>query len=400
MAPLLTEEESALDPYATLEISTDATEKDIKKAFRQRSLKCHPDRNPTPEAAILFRQISLSLEILIDPSKRSYVDNKLESDRRKREQYAASGAKRKAMIDALTAREDEAKKAKVDQVKRRQQQAEEEAIKDAGRKILEEAQKRAMAASVSVSASASNGAAAAGGGEGGASSSNGGSKSTTTTTNGQPSITSVDLTLILTFPSSSTSTLSSSSTELQQTLRGKYGPISHLVLTDPSTTTTANNTTDKKKKKGKGRRAVVEFDRGNWGGCWACWKDHENNKGLEEGMKVRWAGGAVPQWVEWASRQPTSNPTTTKTETNGHANGSTSTPNAAFGSAPSFDSAPDLGGANGNGTTMAELLAQHSKTKETKAKNEEYESMTLLRMRQLERQRLEEQIRREEEGDD
>ena len=49
--------------------------------------------------AIMFRQISLSLEILIDAAKRSFLDNRLDSERRRKEQYAASNKKRKDMID-------------------------------------------------------------------------------------------------------------------------------------------------------------------------------------------------------------------------------------------------------------------------------------------------------------
>ena len=57
-------------------------------------------------------------------------------------------------IQALVAREEEAKKQKVEQVKRWQQQvqADEEAIKDAGRRMLEEAQKRAAAIAAAATA--------------------------------------------------------------------------------------------------------------------------------------------------------------------------------------------------------------------------------------------------------
>jgi DnaJ-class molecular chaperone len=41
------------DPYELLGISSDATIEVINKAFRQRSLKVHPDRNPdNPEAGM------------------------------------------------------------------------------------------------------------------------------------------------------------------------------------------------------------------------------------------------------------------------------------------------------------------------------------------------------------
>lgn len=44
MAPLLNEEEAALDPYLVLQVAVEADEKMIKKAYRQMSLKYHPDK--------------------------------------------------------------------------------------------------------------------------------------------------------------------------------------------------------------------------------------------------------------------------------------------------------------------------------------------------------------------
>jgi DnaJ family protein C protein 17 len=48
--PLLTEEESALDPYRILSLELGATEQEIKKAYRKASLKWHPDKSSAPEA--------------------------------------------------------------------------------------------------------------------------------------------------------------------------------------------------------------------------------------------------------------------------------------------------------------------------------------------------------------
>lgn len=44
MVPLLTEEESAVDPYLTLGVESGAAENEIKKAYRKLSLKYHPDK--------------------------------------------------------------------------------------------------------------------------------------------------------------------------------------------------------------------------------------------------------------------------------------------------------------------------------------------------------------------
>jgi len=48
--PLLTEEESALDPYRILSLEVGATDQEIKKAYRKASLKWHPDKNQSEEA--------------------------------------------------------------------------------------------------------------------------------------------------------------------------------------------------------------------------------------------------------------------------------------------------------------------------------------------------------------
>lgn len=45
------DEEAEINPYELLGLTSDATDKDIKTAYRQRSLKVHPDRNPNnPDA--------------------------------------------------------------------------------------------------------------------------------------------------------------------------------------------------------------------------------------------------------------------------------------------------------------------------------------------------------------
>lgn len=50
MAPLLDEEESALDPYKILGLAVGATDQEIKKAYRTKSRDYHPDKNQSAEA--------------------------------------------------------------------------------------------------------------------------------------------------------------------------------------------------------------------------------------------------------------------------------------------------------------------------------------------------------------
>jgi DnaJ homolog subfamily C member 7 len=56
------------DYYKILEIQRDASEADIKKAYRRLSLVHHPDKNPNDEsAAERFKDISEAYETLSDP---------------------------------------------------------------------------------------------------------------------------------------------------------------------------------------------------------------------------------------------------------------------------------------------------------------------------------------------
>jgi molecular chaperone DnaJ len=62
------------DFYSLLGISRDATEAQIKKAYRKLAMECHPDRNPTPEAEARFKEITEAYEVLCDPQKRAAYD--------------------------------------------------------------------------------------------------------------------------------------------------------------------------------------------------------------------------------------------------------------------------------------------------------------------------------------
>uniref|UniRef100_A0A673C2V8 DnaJ (Hsp40) homolog, subfamily C, member 17 n=1 Tax=Sphaeramia orbicularis TaxID=375764 RepID=A0A673C2V8_9TELE len=47
----------------------------IKKAYRQKALTCHPDKNPdNPKAVELFHQLSQALEVLTDAAARAAYD--------------------------------------------------------------------------------------------------------------------------------------------------------------------------------------------------------------------------------------------------------------------------------------------------------------------------------------
>jgi molecular chaperone DnaJ len=61
--------------YEVLEVSRDADEETLKKAYRRLVMKYHPDRNPgDEEAAVRFKEASEAYEVLRDPEKRQRYD--------------------------------------------------------------------------------------------------------------------------------------------------------------------------------------------------------------------------------------------------------------------------------------------------------------------------------------
>ena len=66
---------SKRDYYEILDVNRDASEDDIKKAYRKLAMKFHPDRNPdNPSAEEKFKEAKEAYEILSDGQKRAAYD--------------------------------------------------------------------------------------------------------------------------------------------------------------------------------------------------------------------------------------------------------------------------------------------------------------------------------------
>jgi len=65
---------SKLDFYDALGVARDASQKEIKRAFRKLAFKYHPDRSKLPDAEAKFKEASEAYAVLSDPEKRRKYD--------------------------------------------------------------------------------------------------------------------------------------------------------------------------------------------------------------------------------------------------------------------------------------------------------------------------------------
>jgi DnaJ family protein A protein 1/DnaJ family protein A protein 2 len=62
------------DFYELLGVKRDASQEEIKKAYRKKAMKYHPDKNADPSAEEMFKKINYAYEVLSNPNKKSIYD--------------------------------------------------------------------------------------------------------------------------------------------------------------------------------------------------------------------------------------------------------------------------------------------------------------------------------------
>jgi len=79
------------DYYQMLGVDRSVTDKDLKRAYKKKCLKVHPDKNNAPDADEAFKRINQAMTVLSDATKRRQYDQLRNTDTFERKENSGGG---------------------------------------------------------------------------------------------------------------------------------------------------------------------------------------------------------------------------------------------------------------------------------------------------------------------
>lgn len=89
----------------------------LRKQYRRTSLLYHPDKNPSPDAAATFHLLTTGFDILSDPTTKAAYDNARAASLARKRRAETLNVNRRAMKEELEERERSAKRARTDEAR-------------------------------------------------------------------------------------------------------------------------------------------------------------------------------------------------------------------------------------------------------------------------------------------